>query len=89
MPRNKYLPTVRREIYLPTDLAEVLELLLLDPVKGKARYGSINTYINSLIRDDLRKRGILPQAGEKPLDILNDTPYNPGNFTTNTQEPQP
>lgn len=88
MTRQKYSPdSVRREIYLPVDLAAILEVLMLDPVKGKARYGSINTYLIGLIRSDLRSRGLL-DAVKKPLDSGAEPPYNSGEITPPaSQEP--
>jgi hypothetical protein len=47
-------------VRLPEELAARLELLLLDPLRGKIRYGAKQTYIESLIRQDLdaRMRGV-------------------------------
>lgn len=78
MPRPKKLTQqVRREVYLPVNIAAILETLFLDPMSGRARYNSINTYINSLIVADLSRRGFL-RAGEKPLDSSPMVGHNDG-----------
>lgn len=78
MPRPKKLTQqVRREVYLPVNIAAILETLFLDPMSGRARYNSINTYINSLIVADLSRRGFL-RAGEKPLDSSPTVVHNTG-----------
>lgn len=78
MPRPKKLTQqVRREVYLPVNIAAILETLFLDPMSGRARYNSINTYINSLIVADLSRRGFL-RAGEKPLDSSPAVGHNTG-----------
>lgn len=83
MPRPKKLTKqVRREIYLPVNIAAILETLFLNPVAGRARYNSINIYINSLIVADLKRRGFLP-AGEKQLDSSRDTGHNDGDVSGN------
>jgi len=79
MPRHKnYYATVQREIYLPVYIAATLESLFLDPVKGKARFNAINTYINALIVDDLKRRGIAIGPTAKPLDSPSGPDYNDG-----------
>lgn len=86
MPRAKKLsPQVRREIYLPAKIAELLDQLFLDPLTGKARYGYVNTYINALVRQDLERRGLFNLA-KKPLDSAVEPPYNNGNVPPSTQE---
>lgn len=60
MPRPKKLTDcTRREVYLPVELAAVIETLHFDPVKQRAKYGAISDYIVSLIRKDLRERGLI------------------------------
>jgi hypothetical protein len=60
MPRPKRLfPVVRREIALPENLAAILETLFFDPVLGRAKQSAIPQYIISLIREDLKRRGLL------------------------------
>lgn len=78
MPRPKKLTQqVRREVYLPVNIAAILETLFLDPMSGRARYNSINVYINSLIVADLSRRGFL-RAGEKQLDSSPAVGHNTG-----------
>lgn len=86
MPRAKKLsPQVRREIYLPQEISEILDSLFLDPMTSKARYGYINTYINALVRQDLERRGLFILA-KKPLDSAGESPYNTGNIPPSTKE---
>ena len=81
MPRRRnYYQTIQREIYLPLNISAILESLFLDPVKGRARYNAINTYINSLIIDDLKRRGIPTDPGAKQLDSPGPADYNDGSI---------
>jgi hypothetical protein len=77
MPRpRKHSAEVQREIYLPVAIAATLETLFFDPMRGKARYNAINVYVNALIAQDLRKRGLFPGAVQKPLDSGGGTGHN-------------
>lgn len=51
---------VRREVYIPVREAAILETLFFDEFKQKPKYGALNEHIISLIRKDLRERGMLP-----------------------------
>lgn len=53
------IDVVRREIYLPVNVAAILETLFFDEFKQKPQYGGINEHIISLVRKDLRERGLL------------------------------
>lgn len=60
MPRPKrHTPTVRKEILIPVDIMAILETLFFDPVLGRAKQNAIPNYVISLVRDDLRRRGLL------------------------------
>lgn len=61
MPRPKKLTDcVRREIYIPVELSVIVETLHFDPMKQRAKYGAVSDYVISLIRKDLRERGLIP-----------------------------
>ena len=52
MPRPKKTnPTVRRTVYIPEELDRKVELLLLDPVKGRAKFGAWSDLMTRLIRE--------------------------------------
>lgn len=60
MPRPKrHFPAVRREIMLPENIAAILETLFYNPVLGRAKQSAIPEYILGLIREDLKRRGLL------------------------------
>lgn len=44
-------PNLDWKIRIPTDLAAEVELLLLDPLRGKASYGERSELITSLLRE--------------------------------------
>lgn len=61
MPRpKKHQATVRRGIIFPLEIDVILETLHFDPINQRAKYGAINEYIISLVRRDLRERGLIP-----------------------------
>jgi metal-responsive CopG/Arc/MetJ family transcriptional regulator len=51
----KATPTVRLDLYLPVDLAAELELLCLDPVTQRQRYGARAQLIEQALREYLDK----------------------------------
>lgn len=44
-------PRVAWKIYLPQSLAAQIELLLLDPMREKVKYGARNELLEQLLRD--------------------------------------
>lgn len=60
MPRpKKHIPTVRLEFACPENLYAILSTLFHDPLLGKPRFGAIAEYLIGLIREDLKRRGLL------------------------------
>lgn len=60
MPRpRKHLPTIRREVQLPADLAKILDRLHHNPVLDRPDYGAFSQYTISLIRADLKNRQLI------------------------------
>lgn len=49
----------QRIVYVPAHMLALVDLMHLDPLTGKPKYGSFSRYIERLIRDDLTKRGML------------------------------
>jgi hypothetical protein len=60
-------PSVSWRIYLPGTLAAQIELLLLDPMRGKSRYGARTYLIEQLLRVWLRDTA-LRQAIQSDLE---------------------
>lgn len=54
--RPNAIPRRKMTIYLRVDLAAELDLILLDPVRSRAKYGSWVAYIEELIERDLTER---------------------------------
>lgn len=50
------IPTVPWKLYIRADLAAEVELLLLDPMREKVRYGERNRLIESLLEDWLKEQ---------------------------------
>jgi hypothetical protein len=51
MPRpKKTIERVRRTVYIPETLDRKVELLLMDPSKGKAKYGAWSDLTTALLR---------------------------------------
>lgn len=60
MPRPRRLtPTSRLEIQLPDELIAKMQFLFFDSLRERAKHGAISGYIESLIREDLTRRGML------------------------------
>lgn len=60
MPRPRYtVPRAEWKLHLPLDLAAEVELLLLDPLREKPKYGARNALVERLLREWLasRRRG--------------------------------
>ena len=49
-------PRVAWKIYLPQQLAAQVELLLLDPMREKVKYGARNELLEGLLRDWLERQ---------------------------------
>ena len=64
MPRKPSTdPSVRWPVLVPGTLAAEVELRLLHPVRGKARYGARNSLILQLLRDWLKEQKANEQHG--------------------------
>lgn len=50
------IPRIRWTVYIRQDLAAETELLLLDPMREKVKYGSRTEYLEALIEKDLAER---------------------------------
>lgn len=49
------IPNVRWVHYVPFDLAAKVELILADPIRGKAKFGERSDLMTTLLRDWLKK----------------------------------
>lgn len=59
MPRKLNIDRpVAKNIVLPTSLIAHVDLILFSELEGRVPYGAWKTYVEALIREDLRKRGI-------------------------------
>lgn len=59
MPRRKLAePNVRWDLYIPTTLAAQVELVLMDPLRSRAKFGARSELISSLLRDWLAKSSV-------------------------------
>lgn len=59
MPRPKRADKpVGKLVYLPQHLVDTIDLLHMDAVTMKPRYGALSSYIERLIREDFHRRGI-------------------------------
>lgn len=54
-PRNT-VPSIEWKVYLPSDLAAQIELLLLDPMRDKPKHGARGKLVEQLLREWLEKR---------------------------------
>ena len=50
------VPTVKWDVYLRSDLAAQIELLLLDPMREKVKYGARGKLIEQLLSEWLEKQ---------------------------------
>lgn len=48
-------PRAEWKVYLPSSLAAEVELLLIDPLREKVKYGARNELLEKLLRDWLQK----------------------------------
>ena len=63
MPRpNNPEPSVQLHIWLPRSLAERMDLLLLDPVRNRVRYGARSKLMARLVERWLAERSATPTA---------------------------
>lgn len=66
------VPRIRMSVFLRMDLAAEVELLLMDPMRERAKYGAKVGYFEELVRADLDKRRV--EAGkpkfESELDLF-------------------
>lgn len=69
-------PRIPWRVYIRSKLAAEVELLLLDPMRQKVKYGSRGELIESLLEDwvDAQRKS----AQNSPLDNLNAMPDNVG-----------
>ena len=54
------VPTIDWKCYIPLPIAAKVDLLLLDPVSGKTRYGARSALVNQLLLQWLTERGMKP-----------------------------
>ena len=50
------VPTVKWDLYIRSDLAAQVELLLLDPMREKVRYGARGKLMEQLLNEWLEKK---------------------------------
>ena len=62
-------PTMRKRVHLSEPLVAKVELLLLDPLKEKPRYGAFSHLVEELLADWLKK-----QITVEPKENLNGNP---------------
>ena len=60
-------PRVAWKVYLPQQLAAQVELLLLDPMREKVKYGARNELLEGLLRDWILEQINQPEAGKDSL----------------------
>lgn len=61
MPRKSVEPLVTKVVRLPQSMADRVDLLLLDPVRGKVQYGAFNSLMIRLLNEWLTNdRGTKP-----------------------------
>ncbi len=58
------MPRIPWRVYIRTDLAAEVELLLLDPLRAKVRYGSRGELIESLLAEWIQERKLELQPKE-------------------------
>lgn len=65
-PGRKPLAMPRKPVtvYIREDLLAKLELLLLDPMRDRSKYGSRTEYFEGLIERDLKERSLVVQEPE-------------------------
>lgn len=51
-------PRVQWKIYLPTSIAAQVELLLLDPMRERVKYGARNELVEKLLRSWLEEQKV-------------------------------
>ena len=94
MPRHKHAdPPVKILVSLPSSLVAKLDLLLIDPVRGKPKYAQRSRLIRRLLREYVEQRtGTTSspqheiQEEEEELDDTGDTDETP---TTENSEEEP
>lgn len=70
MPKRRGRPSkdqTRTHVYLENDILSSLEIFLLDPVKGKLRYGALSAVVNNLLRQFVKE---ITKPGVDPIPIL-------------------
>lgn len=72
------MPRTRWTVYIREDLAAKVELIILDPMREKAKYGARTAYLESLIEKDLRERQ-RAQAEQPVVDAGNPPSDGQGN----------
>ncbi len=72
------VPRIRWQVFVNEKLAAAVELLLLDPMREKAKYGARTEYLEGLIRKDLTERRIKVDDGTANGDESGDSD-RPGN----------
>lgn len=71
MPRpKKVIPSVAKNIQLPSDLVCQVDLLLFDDVEGKIPFAAWQTYISSLIKRDLNRSAKRTEMLETQVELL-------------------
>lgn len=63
------IPRRRVDLYIRVDLLAEVELMILDPVRDKAKYGQRSMYIEKLIEEDLNKKRKAHRGATPPNDF--------------------
>lgn len=80
--RKKTIPHVRREIWIPSDLAEDLDKLLHNPLQQRRRYGALSLLCTQMLMNWVeQQRNQVPAAQVGPLPLLPSQ-------TSQTKEPE-
>ena len=55
---KKAIRPVEKNLSLPGDMVAQVELFLFSEIEGKVPFGAWSKYLQELVREDLRKKGV-------------------------------
>jgi hypothetical protein len=59
--------TVQTSVYLDAETFGKVEMYLLDPVKGKLKYGALSTLVSGLLSQFLKQ---IEESGRDPVEVF-------------------